>query len=110
MRKKIETADLSNEQWKAFAITTPEVGWTEQVMTTTESPNYIIDNPKTYNQAIDEYIRKVTDPFFKAVIDFNMQEAKVLADEKRAEAEAIEKEARIIAEQTANEIIKIETV
>lgn len=84
---EITLKNFSEEQIKGLAI---QEGWTEMIMTTTESPNYAIDNPISALQYLDT---KFMNPLREAIKDFRLQEAKALAEQKRQEAEEIIKNA-----------------
>lgn len=69
MKIKLESVDLPEETFKIFAI--KYCDWTEKVMTTTESPNYEIDNPVTFTDAIKN---KYGTPIWKDVAQFNSEQ------------------------------------
>ena len=89
----IKSADLPEETWINFASW---LGWQKQVMTTTESPNYLVDNPETY---IDYLERRYMQPIRDDVKAYNIhlgeeaikeqaKDALALLDKARADAKA----------------------
>ena len=96
MRITKSTAEMPEERYKALAIF---MGWNEQIMTTTESPNYEIPNPQSFT----EYLIEKDSAFMLDWIKrFNMQEAELQAKAKQDEATQILEDAKIQAEQIAN--------
>lgn len=73
---------FTTEQIEGLAT---QEGWNKQVMTTTESPNYLIDNPQTALQFLDE---KFMSPIRASVKAYRLAEAKALAEQKKDEADA----------------------
>lgn len=75
MLEKILTT-LTIQQVKEFAH---DNGWNENILTTTESPNYEIPNPIKAK----EYLRsKFNAPILEAYKAFKLKSAKALAEEK----------------------------
>lgn len=93
--------DLPEERFKALAIF---MGWTEKVMTTTESPNHEIDNPQSFTDFIIE-----KDSAFMAdtLKRFNMQEAENIVMQKKQEAENILLNAEIQALEIAKSLFEV---
>lgn len=60
-------------------------GWIRMIMTTTESPNYEIENPVSALQFLDN---KFNEPLRQAIRAYRLKEAKAIADSKIAEAQA----------------------
>ena len=77
LKIKLESIDLPEELFKAFA--TKFCGWTEKVMTTTESPNYEVDNPVSYTDAIKD---KYGTPIWLDIAQFNIEQLKEVEEEK----------------------------
>lgn len=98
---EITVKNFTTEQIEALAI---KEGWTKQIMTTTESPNYLIDNPVSALQFLDT---KFMSPIRNAIKDFRLQEAKALAEQKRKEAEELLKSAEEADKEYINSLIVI---
>lgn len=72
---------LTKEQLREFAT---DNGWTETVLTTTESPNYSIPNPVKAK----EYLRdKFNTPVLEAYKAFKLKGAKTLSESKIKQAQ-----------------------
>lgn len=78
---EITLKNFSEEQIKGLAI---QEGWTEIVMTTTESPNYEIPNSETAIQYLD---RTLLQPIRDAVAKYRLTETRLLAESKIKEAQ-----------------------
>lgn len=79
-------------------------GWTRKIMTTTESPNYEIDNPVTAIQFLD---KKFNAPIREAIKAFRLKEAKQIADSKIQEAQAELKAIEEADSEYIDSIIKV---
>lgn len=101
MKIKYQSADVPEETMKAFAIF---LGWPEKIMTTTESPNYEIDNTQTFTDFIKE---RYGLPIQNDLTKFNMQEAERLAEQKKNEAQEIIDTAKVQAEAIANSMFEM---
>ncbi len=93
-----KSVDLPEERYKALAIF---MGWEEKIMTTTESPNYEIDNPQSF---VDFIIEKDSAFMLDVLKRFAMQEAEALASQKQEEAKQILEQAEVSAEQVAKSL------
>lgn len=72
---------LTKEQLKEFAT---DNGWKEDILTTTESPNYLIPNPIHAK----EYLRdKFNAPILEAYKAFKLKDAKAQAELKIKQAQ-----------------------
>lgn len=68
--------NLTAKQLKEFAT---DNGWSEQIMTTTESPNYAIDNPMNAREFLRD---KFNAPILEAYKAFKLKSVKHQVDEK----------------------------
>ena len=91
----------TNEQIEALAT---DNGWTKQVMTTTESPNYPIDNPETALMFLDRVCNEKVRTMLEV---FNLTEAKQVKDTTVAEAEATYQVAKGAVEEYVENIISV---
>lgn len=96
MRITKSTLDMPEERYKALA---EFMGWKENILTTTESPNYEIPNPQSFTEYL---IEKDSAFMIDWIKRFNMQEAELQTKEKQEEAAQILEDAKIQAEQIAN--------
>lgn len=95
------SVELPEARFKALA---QFMGWTEQVMTTDLSPNVPIDNPQSFT----DYIIEKDSAFMKDIlVRFNLQEAEILAKQKRDEANQILEDAKVQAEQIASGLFEV---
>lgn len=101
MRIKYQSAEVSEETMRDFAIF---LGWKPQIMTTTESPNYEIDNPQTFIAFIKE---KYGSPIQEDLAKFNMQEAENQVKELNKQAREIINQAKAQAEAIANSMFEV---
>lgn len=97
----IKSINLPEETIKDFATF---IGWKEFVMTTTESPNYEIDNPQTYTQFIEE---KYGTPIWKDISNWNLQTAEMEAKALQDQANTILEEAKLLTDARAKEVVTV---
>lgn len=95
------SVELPEERFKALAIF---MGWSETVMTETESPNYPVNNPQSFTDFIIEKDSAFMLDWLKR---FNMQEAEILAKQKEQEAEDILRNAEAEASQIASSLFDV---
>lgn len=94
------TIDLPEEVWKAFA--TKYCSWTEKVMTTDQSPNVEIDNPITWQTAIQT---KYHTPILTDIADFNLEQIKADVLSKLQVVNQEFEQAKAVALQQAGQVI-----
>jgi hypothetical protein len=99
MKLSFTTADFDEATWIEFA---KFLGWKEQVMTTTESPNYLIDNTVSYK---DYIINKYGEIIFADLANFNISQVKEQVDIAIATANQTLADAKYQAEQEAKTLI-----
>jgi len=73
--------NLTPKQLKEFAT---DNGWSEQIMTTTESPNYLIDNPVHAKEYLRDNFNR---PVLEAYKAFKLKGAKLSAELKMKQAQ-----------------------
>jgi len=101
MKLSFSTVDFEEQVWQAFAVS---IGWTPQVMTTTESPNYLIDNPITFGDFI---INKYGQPLYQDLANFNVAQVKEQTDAAIATATQTLVDAQSQAEEEAKTLITV---
>ena len=99
MKLSFTTADFDEATWKEFARC---IGWQEQVMTISESPNYLIDNPVAY---ADFIINKYGEPIYSDLANFNIAQVKEQTDAQIAQANQAMADAKSQAEVEAKTLI-----
>lgn len=102
MKIILQSKDLPEEVWKAFAIKC--CGWTEKVMTVDLSPNEEIDNPKPF---IDAIIQRHVNPIWDAIAEFNLGQIKEDQELVMQKAQKTIDAARTEAAEVAQEIIQV---
>lgn len=100
MRIVQSTIDLPETTWKAFA--TKYCSWTEKVMTTDQSPNVEIDNPITWQTAIQT---KYHTPILTDIADFNLDQTKADVQAKIQVANQELEQAKVAALAQANQVV-----
>lgn len=101
MKLKLESIDLKEEVWKAFAI---KNGWQEKVMTVDLSPNVEVDNSQSF---VDFIVNQYGNPIWADIAEFNVQESQKKADEIKAKADD---ELAIAQEEALNNAKEIVTL
>lgn len=104
MKLSITTSDLPDETWLAFAVFH---GYPPQVMTTTESPNYLINNPQTVKEFLAE---KFLAPIQSGVESFLVATKKRELSEQQAIIDAQLAQAAVAAKQHARELVFLEQI
>ncbi len=99
MKLTFTTADFDEPTWIAFA---QSIGWTTQVLTIDQSPNYLIDNPVKY---ADFIISKYAKPLYQDLADFNVAQIKEQTDAQIAQANKTLKDAQTAALQEAATLV-----
>jgi len=79
-------------------------GWKEQIMTETESPNYLIDNPESPEEYLD---RTYFSTIRTDIRDMLLSETKSLANTKIAIINAELEQAKGVAESEAKQLVEI---
>lgn len=98
---EITLKGFSEEQIKGLAI---QEGWTEMVLTTTESPNYEVPNPESALNYLD---RVLLQRVREAIAKYRLTEARLLAESKIKEAQQELKAVEEADKEYVNNLIKV---
>lgn len=103
----IKSADLPEETWINFA---EWLGWQKQVMTITESPNYLIDNPQTYVDYLEHrYMQPIRDDIKNYNLYLGEEEIKTQVADALALIDKARADAAAFAEAKAIELVQRDT-